>query len=437
MPFDTITGTDQNDAIYATGHHAKLFGLDGNDWLVGTGGQDMIFGGHGDDTTWGYFGSDTVYGGAGNDILHASEYDTGDIGHLYGGSGNDQLFAEDITDYSYAGAGNDTVTIYFDLGGAAHGGAGTDLLVMNYIGSGLGSNPNTNALIILNGPNAGASAGLESMVLSGFEALDITTYMGDDTVQGGALADTISVYSGANTVRAMGGDDHVIYLTGAVNTLDGGTGTDTLRVIQSYPATGALIFTVTGQNATDSYGSSITGFENYQVFGSSDNDHVVLGSGHDMFAGFDGADTAYGMGGRDRLHGQAGDDILYGGNGNDVLGGGLGIDTLTGGAGADSFHFGFARMVGDRITDFAPGQDHVTMGEGVVDFALALGVVDAAHFNLDSAVGTGGQFIYRASGEPGLTALVWDINGTDAGGERLIAQFEGAPMLTAADLTIL
>ena len=437
MPFDTITGTDQNDAIAATGHHAKVYGLDGNDLLVGTYGQDKIYGGHGDDTAFGSFGSDSLFGGAGNDVLHASEYDTNDTGHLYGGSGNDQLFAEDVTDYTYGGAGNDTVTIYYDLGGEAHGGAGTDLLVMNYIGSGLGQIPNADVSVILNGPNAAASSGAESMALTGFEALDITTYTGNDTVQGGALADTIKVYNGANTVRAMGGDDHVFYLTGAVNNLDGGTGIDTLRVIQSYPATGPLHFKVTGHTATDGYGSVISGFEHYQVFGSYGADRVVLGAGHDLFEGFNGADTAYGMAGRDRLHGGEGADILFGGVGNDVLGGGLGHDTLTGGAGADSFHFGFANTVGDRITDFAPGADHVTMATGVADFVLGPGVVDAGHFTLDAAAGTGGQFIYRASGEAGVTALVWDVNGTDAGGERLIALFEGAPLLTASDLLIL
>ena len=196
MPFDTITGTDQNDAIAATGHHAKVYGLDGNDLLVGTYGQDKIYGGHGDDTAFGSYGSDSVFGGAGNDVLHASEYDTNDTGHLYGGSGNDQLFAEDVTDYTYGGAGNDTVTIYYDLGGEAHGGAGTDLLVMNYIGSGLGQIPNADASVILNGPNAAASSGAESMVLTGFEALDITTYTGNDTVQGGALADTSRFITG-------------------------------------------------------------------------------------------------------------------------------------------------------------------------------------------------------------------------------------------------
>ena len=436
MPFKIITGSDNADVIYATGHHAKVYGLDGNDWLVGTGGNDILYGGNGNDTAWGYYGSDTVFGGAGNDVLHASEYNTNDTGHLYGGTGDDQLFAEDINDFTYGGSGNDTVTIYFDLGGAAYGGSGTDLLVMNYIGSGLGTNPGADVSVILNGPNAGATSGSESMVLSGFEALDITTYSGNDTVQGGALADTIEVYTGANTVRAMGGDDHVIYLSGALNNLDGGTGTDILRVIQSFPAVGPLNFTVSGTTATDGYGSIITNFEQYQVFGSSDNDLITLGNGRDQGGGEDGDDTIYGMGGHDKLHGGTGDDLLFGGNGNDVLAGGPGHDILSGGAGADNFQFAYASTTGDRIADFAPGVDHINMGRGVVDFVLSAGPVDAVHFHLDAATGTLGQFIYRASADAGVTELVWDFNGTDAGGERLVATFEGAPLLTASDLSI-
>lgn len=437
MPVDTITGTDNADVIYAEGHHAVIDGMAGNDLLVGTPGHDVIYGGDGDDNVFGYYGSDVLFGGAGNDTLNSSEYDTGDTGHMFGGSGNDQIFADDVTDYSHGGAGDDTVTIYFDLGGAAYGGTGTDLLVMNYIGSGLGTSSGADVSVTLNGPGAGATSGGQSMILAGFEALAITTYMGNDTVQGGALADNINVYTGANTVRAMGGDDFVTYYTGAANTLDGGQGHDTLRVVQTFPATGPLTFTVTGNTATDNAGSVITGFESYQVSGSSDGDTVVLGAGRDSFTGFDGDDTAYGMGGRDQLHGGQGNDRLYGGDGNDILGGGGGQDTLTGGAGADTFHFANLNTLGDLITDFAPGEDRLTLAAKVVDGMLAAGAVDAAHFSLIAATSTDGQFIYRASADPGVSELIWDANGTDAGGERLLASFDGTPALTAADLTIL
>jgi Ca2+-binding RTX toxin-like protein len=44
-----------------------------------------------------------------------------------------------------------------------------------------------------------------------------------------------------------------------------------------------------------------------------------------------------------------------------VITGGAGADVLTGGAGADSFVYTSIRDAGDRITDFVPGTDRISL----------------------------------------------------------------------------
>ncbi len=440
MPFHIVTGTSKNDYIYAGDtagrHNALVHGLDGNDTVVGTVRDDKIFGDNGDDSLFGYYGNDTLYGGAGNDTLNPSDYDTGNTGHCYGGAGNDFIAADEATDYSYGGKGDDTVLIYYTLGGEAYGGAGTDLLKMDYIGSSFANGVVHDVSVILNGPDVGASAGDQTMIISGFERLDITTDFGNDTVQGGNLDDRISVFEGDNTVRALGGDDFVQYSLGGANTLDGGTGRD-LLVVKGWGALHALSLTVNGAAATDNFGDTITSFEHYKIFGTVFDDTVTFGHRADHFNGYTGNDTVYGKGGNDFLHGAAGNDVLYGGNGDDVVNGGLGADTVTGGAGADTFVFITPANPFDLITDMVAGVDRIALGHTPLQLPLLLGAVDATRFALDAAHDGSGQFIYRDSATAGFKELIWDSNGTGAGGEVLITLLTGAPLLTAADLWIL
>lgn len=432
MAINPINGTDAAERLDGTQFRDLILGGGGGDTLVGAWGGDKVYGELGNDLIFGSGGNDWLYGGEGDDELHSDSYDMGFTDHVYGGAGNDQLFAEDKVDYSYGGDGDDTVTIYFDVGGAAYGGVGVDTLVMHYIGSSLNTaGQNYDALVILNGPDAGAVAGPDSMVLGGFEVLNITTYMGDDTVEGGARGDRIDVFTGADVVRAMGGDDVVLYRTGQAATLDGGAGDDTLHIL-GIEASPALTVLVTGTAATDGLGSVLTGFEHWNVLGSSLDDRAELGERHDRFVGWWGNDTALGMGGNDLLSGGLDNDLLSGGAGRDTVSGGKGLDTLEGGDGADRFVFAPAEGFGDVVNDFASGQDTVAIRARALGGTFAAGVVDAGRFHLDAAMGTDAQFIY----DTGAGVLYFDSNGTDTEGLSLIATFVGLPALTADDLLI-
>lgn len=433
MPFHLIPGTPDPERIDGTQHRDLISGNAGNDTLGGWGGNDRILGEVGDDQIWGSFGSDTLYGGLGDDTITGAEYDHGDTDDLYGGAGDDQLFTGEVVNHSFGGAGDDTVTLYFDLGGTAQGGTGQDRLVMNYIGSSLGvTGVNADVMVDF---NRGASVGAQTMTLAGFEQLWITTYSGNDTVTGGRGADQIDVYTGANTVAARGGDDVVGYRTGAVNDLDGGAGRDLLRVMQEAP-TGALDLRVTETGATDGYGSTLTGFESWRVWGNSLDDFAQTGAGRDFIWGRDGNDTCLGMGGHDRILGAEGQDSLDGGAGDDALSGGYGLDVLTGGTGADSFHFGSVAGFGDTITDMQTGVDQILL-EVRLFAGLTPGALDAALFQPGVAVGTAGQFVYRSALSSGEGVLLWDANGSDAGGEVLVARLSGMAALVAGDLILL
>jgi len=433
MPFHVIPGTPNPERIDGTQHRDLITGDAGNDTLGGWGGNDRILGEVGNDQIWGSFGSDTLFGGVGDDTITGAEYDHGDTDDLYGGAGNDHLFTGEVVNHSFGGAGDDTVTLYFDLGGTAQGGTGRDTLVMNYIGSSL-SVTGVNADVMVDF-NHGATVGAQSMSLAGFEQLQITTYSGNDTVTGSRGDDRIDVYTGANRVAARGGDDVVGYRTGAVNDLDGGEGRDQLRVGQE-AQTGALNLVVTDTGATDGYGSILTGFEAWRVWGNSLDDYAQTGAARDFIWGADGDDTCLGMGGNDRIFGAEGQDSLDGGAGDDGLSGGFGLDVLTGGSGADSFHFGSVAGFGDTITDMQTGEDQLLLEARLFD-GLTPGTLDPTRFQLEVAVGTAGQFVYRSAFSLGDGVLLWDANGSDAGGEVLVARLSGMAVLAAGDLILL
>lgn len=124
----------------------------------------------------------------------------------------------------------------------------------------------TDVSVTLGGPDAGATAGAQHMAFRGFEILDITTNTGDDTVRADNFDDRIDVWSGANVVRALGGNDVVSYRTSDANYLNGGAGEDTLFVVEADPIV-SLGFSVNGAHATDGSGSVLLNFEHYSVIG--------------------------------------------------------------------------------------------------------------------------------------------------------------------------
>jgi Ca2+-binding RTX toxin-like protein len=148
------------------GRLATIVAVAGKRTITGTPGPDVIVGGPGDDKIDGRGGNDTICGGPGDDEIR-------------GGAGNDRLYGNDGADLVLGGAGNDYV----------HGGNGRDRLA--------GQDGNDHVL---------GAAGNDLL---------------DDQKLGGKGSDELDGGSGADNIRAA---DHT------TDTIDCGTGRDTVRM---------------------------------------------------------------------------------------------------------------------------------------------------------------------------------------------------------------
>lgn len=418
---DILAGGDGNDELWGEDSNDILTGGIGNDRLLGGGGDDVLRGGDGDDTLSGDGGNDRMYGGKGNDEIHES-YST-----------------VAITTTIEGGTGNDIISLYGHGVGTVNGGYGLDTLQYDHA---YASGTPADEAIDLSINRAGLPATIVSRGYS-FTSIDVLvaiTSNGDDVINGGDYGDHINAGSGLNTINGFGGDDVLAYTSGntffgASSTVDGGDGSDLLRV--THQGFQPLVFTVSGTSASDNFGSVISNVERYDVTGSHEADDVTLGDSADRFDGGGGGDTVFGGGGKDYLLGSSGSDILSGGEGNDRLAGGRDSDTLTGGVGADRFVFAFVTTGADRVTDFEAGVDKIMAhGNSIGWYGVVGGPIPIAPGDLafGTATSANGQFVYDSSGADGI--LYWDANGILEDGLVAVAILDGAPVISSSDIYI-
>ena len=403
---DRILGGAGNDNIVAGDDNDTVDGGDGDDAITGNAGDDLIRGNGGNDRLEGGGGSDTVIGGGGNDTLTSGgAFDPG-ISGLYGGSGNDALLFSS------------------GQGGLADGGTGADLLWVTWY--------ETSAVTF---GLSGGSVGATTLVATGMECLLITTFLGNDTITGGDLRDEIWVNQGLNVVDAGGGNDLVVVALDGTNHIDGGTGTDVLRILATM--SGVLNLDLSGMVGTDQFASQFVGIERYQVYGTWQNEMATLASGHDLFRGNGGIDLASGGGGDDRLFGGIGSDTLAGDGGSDWMAGGAGADALSGGSGADNFVFARLGEGPDHIFDFATGEDVLVFHADLLNIGLGPGALDPSLFANESPVGPGWQFVLISS-SPGTLASLRLMQDTGSGILSYdLFTFANSPGLTASDILLI
>jgi Ca2+-binding RTX toxin-like protein len=182
----------------------------------------------------------------------------------------------------------------------------------------------------------------------------------DDTINGGAGNDNISGGGGNDTINGEGDDDFIAVRQGA-HIINGGDGTDTLRLITPANPGEFDVYMVDLRNNhfyVDAFGapvSSVSGIEN--VTGTALPDFIWGTGANNILAG---------EGGTDFLSGGAGDDLLLGSgnlrisNGQLVIteiGAGIAGDELVGGDGND-------RLVGGHISDSLSGGNDNDIIEG-------------------------------------------------------------------------
>lgn len=309
--------------------------------------------------------------------------------------------------------------------------------------------------------------------------------LGHDTLTGNGSANVLAGGAGNDLLRGGGGD-----------TFDGGSGTDTASYILSAGFVAvdlALGVGTSGAAAGDVFViDAVTGRSNVEnivgsyfddfITGNSSTNRLWGDAGDDVIEGGDGRDLLYGgsntaigdtvsyehasagvrinlavtklqrTGGggvdtlsgfenavgsafNDVLSGTAVSNLLNGGDGADILSGGLGHDTLIGGAGGDYFMFRTAASATniDEVDDFETGIDHIYIDDAIFTRAGHRGFLDTARFVTGAmALDADDRILYDST----TGDLIYDANGSAAGGTRVFAHLDIGLSLSSADIYI-
>ena len=388
----------------------NLRGTNQSDLLIGNPDDNIIYLNSNENTGAGY-GVDTVVGGGGNDTVvlnpnafrssWAQFFSSVDIpnrtyqlaGSVDGGEGNDRLelnFANvHYANHAWGGEFNwDTGGWKLDLSRLTLTGVET-LAILGDVQS-LTDYPSEVFITTAQIATLGATSGLPSVGIIGGGAVDLaklqslgitnwrigdtaaytitgtaavdslTTGGGADLINAGAGDDTIASGAGVDTINAGEGNDLILIADKSVilDSIDGGAGTDTLRIsgadvdlsgailtgIEKIEASSASLALTQAQYSQ--YQSNITGTAGLvlKMTAPGQADISSLAAAFVGIRGTSGDDTLLGGTGADQLVGDAGNDSISGGAGNDRLVSGAGLDSLYGGDGDDTL------VVADKTT---------------------------------------------------------------------------------------
>jgi Ca2+-binding RTX toxin-like protein len=325
---DHLIGNLKANMLEGRGGNDTLEGNEANDTLTGGSGGDNLKGGDGDDIA--------AYASGASDFIITRNFDgTYTVDNRYGSRadgvdtltdvervkfGADSAIAIDQLNMIAASAAGGTLRGYRDRDDYLHGGDGDD----NLYGD------------VENWP-------------------PYTGNPGADHLFGGGGNDYIGDESGANTIDGGSGNDTIYAGNDAArDVVDGGIGNDFIHIrSNSFKHT---VDVVHGGSGNDWLGN--TGGDVVEFYGDTGNDSLSGGEKVDTLSGADGDDVIYGFEGADRISGGKGNDKLFatytngvgwrpepnadrdvldGGDGNDSLYSSdlQGADDLIGGAGFD------------------------------------------------------------------------------------------------------
>ncbi|MGH2905629.1 MAG: S8 family serine peptidase [Solirubrobacterales bacterium] len=342
--FETILGGSGNDTLTGGSNAVTINGSAGNDTLTGGGGNDTIFDGA---------GADTVNGGNGNDTFAPTPSDSGSDSWNGGGGIDTANFGMSVANtsvnVSLDDVANDTLNgvadnYHSDIENMI-GGDGGDVLT--------GSSA---ANVISGGFNYDTiDGGGGADDLSGGDGLyDVVDYSSrtanlnvslDDTANDGAASENDNVHTDIEVIRGGSGNDTLTGDDGSHQKpyidilghhwegddwLDGGPGADTISGLGGTD-------TADYHTRLNPVNVSIDGTANDGETGENDNvatdvEGVWGGNGSDTLTGSNSANILDGgYSGNDILNGQGGDDTLGSTSpgGNDTFTGGSGTDTVT------------------------------------------------------------------------------------------------------------
>ncbi|MBH8560952.1 calcium-binding protein [Nostoc sp. CENA67] len=243
--------------------------------------------------------------------------------------------------------------------------------------------------------------------------------MGDDTLNGGAGDDTLSVSAYSNSL------------------VDGGTGNDDLSVYSGYTQVGIVTTldstTTNGTITSGNYQISFQNIERLEITGTFNSDSLLGGNGNDSLNGYGGGDTIKGGAGDDTLSVEfseySNDNLLIGGDGNDVLTGDS-INSIS----VDTFAYNNYTEGVDTINKFDSSQDLIQVSANGFGGGLIAGSLSQSQFVLGTAATTSDQrFVYDNT----TGALYFDLDGSGSGfTQRQLATITGGVSLSASNFTI-
>ena len=321
----------------------------GNDTVVGTSGANTIDMGAGNDSVTAGSGIESISGGAGNDTINMGANLTA-LDTIDGGEGSDTLITSAaIASATILGGMSNIETITYS-------GAVGITLAANISATSFDMTSADNSVLTL---NAGYTDSV-TVYLSTAAASDETTNE-DSVINGGG-----TTY--ANTTLTVVGFAPAF---DAGTTLTGGTGTDSLTIMQKNGTalvdgdiTGFENVTIT-DTAGDNTGDVTLTMQSYATAATIDasaldtgeDDTLDLSSGTKAFTikGGDGVSTITGGTKGDIIHGNAGADIINAQAGLDNIEGGAGNDSITADTEAD-----FLTTLGTDTVDGGAGTDTLT-----------------------------------------------------------------------------
>jgi Ca2+-binding RTX toxin-like protein len=399
---------------------------------------------------------------------------------ITGNDGNNILDggADNVVDVLEGGKGDDTYVL----------GAGSDQVVeneKNYIGeSGVDTVTSTisrsltygyveNLTLLGSGNINGEGNEVANVIIGNSGANILDGNGGNDTLNGGAGADTM--------FGGFGDDKFIVDNASDVVTETAGGGTaDRVYASVSYQLVAGAEVEIL--NTTSNGG---TGAIN--LVGNNFAQTIIGNAGNNIINGLGGIDTMHGLGGNDKyyvdnaadvvvetvgggsdrvyasvnyalksgveveslttndanattalkLAGNAFANTIIGNAGSNFLNGAAGADTLTGLGGSDIFMFNTALGGGnvDAITDFNVADDTIRLDNAIFTAIAGTGVLTAAQFSA-SASGTAQDASDRIIYETDTGELIYDANGSAAGGGFLFTTLDAGLAITNADFFI-
>jgi Ca2+-binding RTX toxin-like protein len=318
-----------------------ITGIEGVRWVEGSNYDDQInvettsshygfsdvFGMGGNDHLWADYKTWTLDGGDGDDVVDGRS--SGYLHGVYGGAGNDTLYTNpNGSGEADGGSGNDIIYAH----GTIHGGSGNDKIFVQttyYRGGVYGDEGNDDISASSDGSYIAGGSGADT--LRGGSGQDYLN-------SGGFVPDTYyepewDMGQERDVLTGAGGDDRLV--GGYGDTLDGGSGIDTLRYSLGGLGAGVSFSTagiVSGQPFSLG-GGTIRDVETLtHLRGTDFADNLVIATQSSLLTVEAGA-------GNDVITSNASSIALNGGLGNDLFISGIAGDTFDGGEGIDTVDY--------------------------------------------------------------------------------------------------